>query len=193
MALLQDQSSASVCVRSHRSNTETMCTCCTALSGCPLSISCHFSMQPRQHVAVACCAMNTGCPRHGVCLPSLDGWAGPRRFAMKSRACSRIVGSPFWRRYSRSAKPSRNRRRNAERSSAWNKSSGSRMPLVNRWQRHATHHTLGARRPQSKVAIAQPGIHPETVSVALPSRASLIRWACKERRATGWSRSETSS
>ena len=27
-------------------------------------------MHSRQQVAVACCAMNTGCPRMGVCLPS---------------------------------------------------------------------------------------------------------------------------
>src|SRR5256885_607163 len=29
----------------------------------------------RQHVAVACCATNTGCPRYGVCRPSLSGCA----------------------------------------------------------------------------------------------------------------------
>ena len=40
---------------------------------------CHFARQPRQQQAVACCAMNTGCPRIGVCLPSFFGAAGASR------------------------------------------------------------------------------------------------------------------
>ena len=33
-------------------------------------------MHPRQHVAVACWAMKTGCPFIGVCLPSFFGKSG---------------------------------------------------------------------------------------------------------------------
>ena len=44
----------------------------------------HFERQSRQQQAQACCALNTGCPRMGVCLPSLGGFAGARRVRMKS-------------------------------------------------------------------------------------------------------------
>jgi len=37
---------------------------------------CHFSMQPLQQVAIACWAINTVCPRIGVCLPSFVGSSG---------------------------------------------------------------------------------------------------------------------
>ena len=44
----------------------------------------HLERQSRQQQAQACCALNTGCPRIGVCLPSLGGFAGARRVRMKS-------------------------------------------------------------------------------------------------------------
>ena len=44
---------------------------------------------------MACCAIKTGCPLIGVCLPSLGIMAGARRLAMKSSACLRIVAKPF--------------------------------------------------------------------------------------------------
>jgi MFS family permease len=95
-------------------------------------------------VAVACCAMNTGCPRHGVCLPSLAGWAGPSRSA--TRHARAFVGNPLRCRYSRSDKPSRNRRWNAERSSARNTSSGSRMREVRQSRGHTVGRALSRRR-----------------------------------------------
>lgn len=56
---------------------------------------CHFRMHSRQQVAVACCAINTGCPRIGVCFPSFGIYAGASLFAIKSSACFLIVSSPF--------------------------------------------------------------------------------------------------
>ena len=44
----------------------------------------HFDRQSRQQQAQACCALNTGCPRIGVCLPSLGGFVRARRVRMKS-------------------------------------------------------------------------------------------------------------
>lgn len=37
---------------------------------------------------------NTGCPRYGVCLPSLAGSAGATRRASSSAACSRMTSIP---------------------------------------------------------------------------------------------------
>lgn len=68
----------------------------------PLAISCHFSRQLLQQVAVACCAINTGCPFQGVCFPSLTGYAAANRLFTKSAACSRIIFMPFRFRYSNS-------------------------------------------------------------------------------------------
>ena len=45
----------------------------------PLGTFHHFSRQLRQQQAQACCALNTGCPRIGVCLPSFGGFAGASR------------------------------------------------------------------------------------------------------------------
>ncbi len=76
---------------------------------------CHLARHERQQVAVACCAMNTGWPRIGVCLPSFAGAAGERRLATKSAACVKITGSPRASRYASSAVPSRNLERKRER------------------------------------------------------------------------------
>ena len=43
----------------------------------------------------ACWATKTGCPRIGVCLPSLAITAGARRLSTKSSAWLRINSSPF--------------------------------------------------------------------------------------------------
>ena len=40
--------------------------------------------QPRQQVAVACCAIKTGCPLIGVCFPSFGISAGTNLFSKKS-------------------------------------------------------------------------------------------------------------
>ena len=69
----------------------------------------HFSRQSRQQQAHACCALNTGCPRMGVCRPSRGGCAGTSRVRTKSAAWRRIVSIPFSATYFRSASESRNR------------------------------------------------------------------------------------
>ena len=51
---------------------------------------------PRQQVAVACCATNTGSPRRGVCFPSFNGCDGTSRLTIKSFACSRMTRSVFF-------------------------------------------------------------------------------------------------
>ena len=74
----------------------------------------HLARQLRQQQAQACCALNTGCPRIGVCLPSFGGFAGARRVRTKSSQCLRIVSSPFSAIYFLSATESRNRLRNLD-------------------------------------------------------------------------------
>lgn len=83
----------------------------------------HFSRHPRQHVAVACCALNTGWPRIGVCLPSFSGCAGARRCRTKSSACLRMVSIPFSAMYRLSASVRPKRLRNLDRASFANASS----------------------------------------------------------------------
>ena len=80
--------------------TSTKYSCWIWLSSLPVCILCHFRIHSRQQVAVACCAINTGWPRIGVCFPSFGITAGASRFAIKSLACCRIVSSPFSRTYS---------------------------------------------------------------------------------------------
>ena len=46
----------------------------------------HLFKQLRQQQAQACWAINTGCPRIGVCLPSFGMIAGASRIRMKSTA-----------------------------------------------------------------------------------------------------------
>jgi len=53
----------------------------------PFSIPCQFWIHPRQHVAVACWAMNTGCPLIGVCLPSFFGTGCAILEFIKSQTC----------------------------------------------------------------------------------------------------------
>ena len=53
----------------------TVFVCCASESGTPRPTLHHFSIQPRQQQAVACIALNTGCPRIGVCRPSFAGTA----------------------------------------------------------------------------------------------------------------------
>ena len=69
----------------------------------------HFSRQLRQQHAQACCALKTGCPRIGVCLPSLGGHAGASRVRTKSLAWRLIVSIPFSAMYFLSASESRKR------------------------------------------------------------------------------------
>ena len=94
----------------------------------------HLHRHPRQHVAVACCALNTGCPRMGVCLPSFGGMAGASRVRMKSSAWRRIVSMPLSAMYFLSASESRNRERNFDFASLWNAASagvtGSLLSMV---------------------------------------------------------------
>ena len=94
----------------------------------------HLHRHPRQHVAVACCALNTGCPLIGVCFPSFGGLAGASRVRMKSSACRRIVPMPLSAMYFLSASESRNRERNFDFASLWNAASagvtGSLLSMV---------------------------------------------------------------
>ena len=62
-----------------------------SLSTLPFSIWYHFFKHPRQHVAVACWAINTGCPFIGVCFPSFFGNAGANLVVIKSTAWDRMV------------------------------------------------------------------------------------------------------
>ena len=80
----------------------------------------HFARQLRQQVAVACWATNTGCPRIGVCFPSLGGFAGARRVRTKSAAWQQIVCRPFSAMYRLSASERWNRLRNLDRASRAN-------------------------------------------------------------------------
>lgn len=75
---------------SHAKTTRTRRSSCASVSAARWSTRCHVRAQRRQHVAVACCAIKTGCPRHGVCLPSSTRKTR-RRFASISRACARSV------------------------------------------------------------------------------------------------------
>ena len=52
----------------------------------PGGMPCHLARHPRQQQAVACWAIKTGCPRIGVCRPSLGITAGARRVRTKSAA-----------------------------------------------------------------------------------------------------------
>ena len=51
--------------------------------------------EAEQQQAQACCALNTGCPRIGVCFPSFGGLAGASLVRMKSSQWERIVSIPF--------------------------------------------------------------------------------------------------
>jgi hypothetical protein len=75
---------------------------------------CHLARQLRQQVPVACWATKTGCPRNGVCFPSLAGCAGASRRATRSRAWARIVSLPLAPMYSLSRAVNRKRRRKAD-------------------------------------------------------------------------------
>lgn len=94
-----------------------------SVSSLPWGRWCHLAMHPRQHVAVACCAVNTGCPRHGVWRPSLRGFAAPMRARSSSRAWRSIMALPFARAYARSFADNSNYARNEERESRFSVSS----------------------------------------------------------------------
>ena len=79
----------------------------------------HFARQLRQQHAQACCALNTGCPRIGVCRPSFGGFAGARRVRMKSSAWRLIVSMPFSATYRLSAGERWNLARNLDLASLW--------------------------------------------------------------------------
>jgi hypothetical protein len=98
----------------HRSITAATYANSAGRSAWPFPMACHFARQPRQHVAVACCAMNTGCPLKGVCLTSFRGLAAPNRFTRRPSASASTAFKPFLSRYLNSSGPSRKRRRNAD-------------------------------------------------------------------------------
>mgnify|MGYP005878469093 CR=1 FL=1 len=110
---------------------------------------CHFSMQPRQQHPVACCAVNTGCPRIGVCLPSLGINAGASLLRTKSPACRRIVASPFRSIYSMSSMPSLNLLLNCDFESLANKSSRSYCVWPSAISLSLTFHSSAKRSPSS--------------------------------------------
>lgn len=66
-------------------------------------IRCHFSRHLRRQVAVACCAINMGCPFIGVCFQSFLGMAGANLVVMKSTAWDRMVSMPLFWMYCRSS------------------------------------------------------------------------------------------
>jgi hypothetical protein len=105
---------STVCFLNHRSITAVTCVNSAGRSGRPFPIPCHFARQPRQQVAVACCATNTGCPLKGVCLPSFAGLLAPSRFVMRSAASARTPWRPFLSRFRSSSARSRNRRRKGD-------------------------------------------------------------------------------
>ena len=74
---------------------ETRYSCSVAVSSLCWGNLCHFSIQPRQQVAVACWAMKTGCPCIGVCLPSFAGSEGATISRIKSQAWEWIVLRPL--------------------------------------------------------------------------------------------------
>ena len=82
----------------------TIFSCCAFVSSLFLGTLYHLFRQPRQQQAQACCALNTGCPFIGVCLPSLGIYAGARRLRIKSSAWERIVSIPLFLTYSLSFK-----------------------------------------------------------------------------------------
>ena len=67
----------------------------SCVSMCFGSILCHLYRQFLQQVAVACCAMKTGCPRIGVCLPSLKVIGSAKFLLTKSIVCDLILSIPF--------------------------------------------------------------------------------------------------
>jgi hypothetical protein len=105
---------SAACFLSQRSITAVTCVISAGCSGRPFPMPCHFARQPRQQVAVACCAMNTGCPLKGVCLPSFAGFAAPSRFDTRSAASARTPWRPFLSRFRKSSERSRNRRRKGD-------------------------------------------------------------------------------
>ena len=64
-------------------------------SSIPFGMLCHFEIHPLQHVAVACCAINVGCPLIGVCFPSFSITLEDNLLLTKSLVCSSIFDSPF--------------------------------------------------------------------------------------------------
>lgn len=112
-----------ICRPIHSMINDTIFRCCSAVSGTLFGTFHHLFRHPRQQVAVACCATNTGCRPIGVCLPSFSGTADARRKRTKSSAWRRIVFIPFSATYRLSAAVRRNRRRNADRASFANASS----------------------------------------------------------------------
>ncbi len=78
----------------------------------PTGIPCHLARHIRQQVAVACWAVNTGCPRIGVYLPSFAISAGNRRFDSRFRAWCMTLSIHFSVTYARSFSFSLKRLRN---------------------------------------------------------------------------------
>ena len=70
----------------HAVNTATIYRCSSVASSRPGGMPCHLARHPRQQQAVVCWAIKTGCPRIGVCRPSLGITAGARRVRTKSAA-----------------------------------------------------------------------------------------------------------
>jgi len=87
----------------HAMRKSTIPRCCSTGIGVPRGTFHQLARQLRQQQAQACCALNTGCPRIGVCFPSFGGFAGASRVRMKSAQWERIVSIPFSAMYFRSA------------------------------------------------------------------------------------------
>lgn len=68
--------------------------CRSGESSTPRGTLHHLFRHPRQQVAVACCAVKTGCPRIGVWRPSFGGQAGASRCRTKSSAWQRRTSRP---------------------------------------------------------------------------------------------------
>ena len=68
--------------------------CRSGESSTPRGTLHHLFRHPRQQVAVACCAVKTGCPRIGVWRPSFSGQAGASRCRTKSSAWRRRASRP---------------------------------------------------------------------------------------------------
>ena len=83
-----------------------------------------------QQQAQACCALNTGCPRIGVCFPSFGGFAGASLIRMKSSQWERIVLIPFSAIYFLSASERWKRLRNFDFASRANAASYARAFMI---------------------------------------------------------------
>lgn len=74
------------CRSIHAISSLTMRFCSSSVSSRPIGTWYHLFRHPRQQQAQACWAINTGCPRMGVCWPLFGMIAGASRVLLKSAA-----------------------------------------------------------------------------------------------------------